>query len=47
MKIPSYDPKTGKTELINVDFSRSIKEAVNDSMGSNKRHIRTNPDTTV
>jgi hypothetical protein len=29
IEIPSYDPKTGKTEILTVDFTRSIKEQNN------------------
>lgn len=29
MNIPAYDPKTGETEIIEVDFSRSIREQNN------------------
>lgn len=29
VEIPCYDPKTGNTEIIEVDFTRSIKEQNN------------------
>lgn len=29
MEIPSYDPKTGEMEVVNVNFDRSIQEQNN------------------